>query len=151
MLFNPSFGLWDEIECTSLNSAFSQTRPQSGRDKLSMYLAFQSGRDKLTMYLAFQSGRDKLSMYLAFQLVGCWLVVFYVPSTARSFRDGTPIYCPLRKTWSSINTPSHLSGRDKLTMYLAFQSGRDKLTMYLAFQSCWQMCILVVRLHNKMI
>ena len=24
----------------------------------------------------------------------CWLVVFYVPSTARSFRDGTPIYCP---------------------------------------------------------
>ena len=34
-----------------------------------------------------------------------WLVVFYVPSTARSFRDGTPIYCPLRRTWSSINTP----------------------------------------------
>ena len=27
-----------------------------------------------------------------------WLVVFYVPSTARSFRDGTPIYCPLRRT-----------------------------------------------------
>ena len=37
-------------------------------------------------------------------LVG-WLVVFNVPSTARSFRDGTPIYCPLRRTWSSINTP----------------------------------------------
>ena len=36
--------------------------------------------------------------------LGC-LVVFNVPSTARSFRDGTPIYCPLRKTWSSINTP----------------------------------------------
>ena len=34
----------------------------------------------------------------------CWLVVFNVPSTARSFRDGTPIYCPLR-TWSLINTP----------------------------------------------
>ena len=32
-----------------------------------------------------------------------WLVVFNVPSTARSFRDGTPIYCPLRRTWSSIN------------------------------------------------
>ena len=28
-----------------------------------------------------------------------WLVVFYVPSTARSFRDGTPIYCPLRRTF----------------------------------------------------
>ena len=25
------------------------------------------------------------------------LVAFYVPSTARSFRDGTPIYCPLRR------------------------------------------------------
>ena len=35
----------------------------------------------------------------------CLLVVFNVPSTARSFRDGTPIYCPLRRTWSSINTP----------------------------------------------
>ena len=31
-----------------------------------------------------------------------WLVVFNVPSTARSFRDGTPIYCPLRRTWNSI-------------------------------------------------
>ena len=27
-----------------------------------------------------------------------WLVVFNVPSTARSFGDGTPIYCPLRRT-----------------------------------------------------
>ena len=34
-----------------------------------------------------------------------WLVVFYVPSTARSFRDGTPIYCLLRRTWSSVFTP----------------------------------------------
>ena len=33
------------------------------------------------------------------------LFVFYVPSTARSYRDGTPIYCPLRPTWSSVNTP----------------------------------------------
>ena len=30
--------------------------------------------------------------------------MFYVPSTARSFRGGT-IYCPLRRTWSSVNTP----------------------------------------------
>ena len=37
--------------------------------------------------------------------VRCWLVVFYAPSTARSFRDGTPIYCPLRKTCSSVFTP----------------------------------------------
>ena len=34
------------------------------------------------------------------------LFVFYVPSTARSiFKDGTPIYCPLRRTRSSVNTP----------------------------------------------
>ena len=43
-------------------------------------------------------------------LVG-WLVVFNVPSTARSFRDGTPIYCPLRMTWSSINS-LHRSDRE---------------------------------------
>ena len=34
-----------------------------------------------------------------------WLVVFYVSSTARSFRDGTPIYCPLQRRWSSVFTP----------------------------------------------
>ena len=35
----------------------------------------------------------------------CFLFVFYIPSTARSFRDGTPIYCPLRRTRSSVNIP----------------------------------------------
>ena len=30
--------------------------------------------------------------------VVCWLVVFYVPSTEGSFRDGTTIYCPLQMT-----------------------------------------------------
>ena len=34
-----------------------------------------------------------------------YLVAFYVPSTARSFRDGAPINCPFRRTWSSVNTP----------------------------------------------
>ena len=33
------------------------------------------------------------------------LFVLNVPSTARSFRQGTPIYCPLRRRWSSVNTP----------------------------------------------
>ena len=33
------------------------------------------------------------------------LVVFNVPSTTRSFRDSTPIYCPLRRTWSLVFTP----------------------------------------------
>ena len=44
------------------------------------------------------------SCYLIMNLVG-WLVVLYVPSTARLFRDGTPIYCPLRRTRSSVFTP----------------------------------------------
>ena len=34
------------------------------------------------------------------------LFVFYDPSTARSFRDGNPIYCPLRRTTGN-RTPSH--------------------------------------------
>ena len=33
------------------------------------------------------------------------MVVFYVPLTARSFRDGTPIYCPLGRTGSLVITP----------------------------------------------
>ena len=33
-----------------------------------------------------------------------WLVVFNVPSTLRSFRDGAPIYCPLRRTCSAAVT-----------------------------------------------
>ena len=28
------------------------------------------------------------------------LFVFHVPSTARSFRDDTPVYCPLRRTYT---------------------------------------------------
>ena len=43
--------------------------------------------------------KEMLSLFV------CLFVCFYVPSTARSFRDGTPIYCPLRRTWSSVNTP----------------------------------------------
>ena len=39
-------------------------------------------------------------------LVGC-LVVFYAPSTARSFRDGTPIYCPCEGRESRFLHRSH--------------------------------------------
>ena len=41
-----------------------------------------------------------------------WLVVFYVPSTAMLFRDGTPIYCPLRRT---IYIYSHITVNDLIT------------------------------------
>ena len=48
--------------------------------------------------------------YLVLHELRCWkstlLVVFNVPSTARSFRGGTPIFCPLRRTWSSGFIPS---------------------------------------------
>ena len=55
-------------------------------------------------YCAFLSGyKIPITILIIYNKV-C-LFVFYVPSTARSFRDGTPIYCPLRKTWSSVNTP----------------------------------------------
>ena len=97
-------------------------------------------------------------------LVG-WLVVFNVPSTARSFRDGTPIYCPLRRTWSSINTPfrpgiepravawqsitlllSHASlrGWKSLKTWGAFvaQRSRDRLPCDgPGFDSRWERCI----------
>ena len=36
--------------------------------------------------------------YITVVYVGWLLVVFYVSSTAKPFRDGTPIYCPMRWT-----------------------------------------------------
>ena len=45
-----------------------------------------------------------LPLSLSICMVG-WLVVLNVPLTVRSFRDGTPIDCPLRRTSSSVFTP----------------------------------------------
>ena len=39
-----------------------------------------------------------LSLFVVLKARVGWLFVFYVTSTARSFRDDTPIYCPLRRT-----------------------------------------------------
>ena len=55
--------------------------------------------------LSKQSSHYTQSDLVAFWLVVSWSLVFYVPSTARSYREGTPIYCPLQRTWSSLNTP----------------------------------------------
>ena len=61
-----------------------------------------------------------------------WLVVFDVPSTARSYRDGAPIYCPLRWTWSSVNTlfPTRIEPRavvwQSITQPLRHASFYDK-------------------------
>ena len=60
--------------------------------------------DKLSALWTTRSWNVNYSSRCLDWLVG-WLVVFNIPSTARSFRDGTPIYCPLRRMWSSINTP----------------------------------------------
>ena len=38
------------------------------------------------------------------QVACIFILLFYVPSTARSFRDGIPINRPLRRTWSSVFT-----------------------------------------------
>ena len=67
-------------------------------------------------------------MYINIVSVSVCLFVFYVPSTARSFRDGTPIYCPLRRTWSSVNTP--------------FPPGIEPRTVaWQGFDSRWERCI----------
>ena len=66
-------------------------------------------------------------------LVG-WLVVFNVPSKARSFRDGTPIYCPLGRTWSSIDTPfqpgiePRAVAWQSITLPLRYASSTDKFS-----------------------
>ena len=46
-----------------------------------------------------------VTYYVYLQCITICLFVFYIPSIARSFGDGIPIYCPLRRTWSSVNTP----------------------------------------------
>ena len=40
----------------------------------------------------------QLKSHAITQSIYVCLFVFNVPSTARSFRDVTPIYCPLRRT-----------------------------------------------------
>ena len=51
--------------------------------------------DILIVWQAKESGFD----YIRFDIVS------YVPSTSRSFRDCTPIYCPLGRAWSLMNKP----------------------------------------------
>ena len=65
-----------------------------------------------------------------------WLVVLNVPSTARSFRDCTPIYCPLRRTWSSINTPFRLGIEHRA---VAWQS----LSIYLSSYNLYTLIIVI--------
>ena len=71
----------------------------------------------------------------------CLLVVFNVPSTARSFRDGTPIYYPLRRTWSSINTPFWLGieplavAWQSITLPLRYASSTYLISNHFSFKS----------------
>ena len=64
-----------------------------------MYFYDQNGQ-YYSNALRLSSTKNGAPMHLSY---GC-LVVFYVPSTVRWFRDGTSIYCPLPRTWSSIFT-----------------------------------------------
>ena len=42
--------------------------------------------------------------------IRCWLVVFYLPSTAKSFRDGAPIYC-LMQSFYTVSIGNRTPGR----------------------------------------
>ena len=55
------------------------------------------------------------------------LFVFYVPSTARSFREGTPIYCPLRRMWISVNTPFPSGIEPQAIVYIMFSTNLNFL------------------------
>ena len=97
----------------------SKTKPQIGNDNSMSYGSLQ---------MEFLDDNS-------FRLVD-WLVVFNVPSTARSFRDGTPNYCPLRRTWSSINTPFRPGielrnvARQSITLPLRYASSTTHLDLY---------------------
>ena len=54
------------------------------------------GGHKMRLFLHIHFCLFELSNIILRWLVG-WLIVFNVPSTARSFKHGTPIYCPLRR------------------------------------------------------
>ena len=57
----------------------------------------------LTMMRMNKLTTARVSVHMLRKMI--WLVVFNVPSTARSFRDGTLIYCLLQRTWSSVFSP----------------------------------------------
>ena len=70
---------------------------------------WNGGKDNLTQAEQLTSSAKLNVSFLEYQLkhifiqgsnenLVSWLVVLYVSSTARSFRDGTPVYCPLRRT-----------------------------------------------------
>ena len=60
-----------------------------------------------------------------------WLVVFNVPSTARSFRDGAPIYCPLLRTWSSVLTPSPPGIEPRVVAWQSIKEPLRQLHIYI--------------------
>ena len=72
-----------------------------------------------------QNRKDISNLYICknFEMVG-WLDVFYIPSTMRSFRDSTPIYWPLQRTWSSVFTPNF--EHQENTFPVLNQRNRDK-------------------------
>ena len=67
-------------------------------DTLAPPTPVQMNRGKDTSSAATRTFKALSKLHVLFITYVCWLVVFYVPFTARSFRDDIPIYCPLRKT-----------------------------------------------------
>ena len=69
-----------------------------------------------------------MSVYVSSAYVG-WLVVFYVPLTARSFRGGTPFTAPCEergarvlhrsyRKWQSITLPLHHASSSSVYSYI---------------------------------
>ena len=100
----------DQMESLhELGQAFAETDFTFRRSDMLLLSAVQKWRERVWKFLEDPTSSKLAHVSDVFNLMfvcfWIWLVVFSVPSTARSFRDGTPIYCPLRRTWSSVFTP----------------------------------------------
>ena len=87
-------------------------------------------------------------------LVGC---VFYVPLTARSFRDGTPIYCPLQRRRSLVNTTGNQTPGRRMPVHYSTAAPRKLLYWILStvYYTCHYMkylgCISMVQICTYII
>ena len=75
-----------------------------------------------------------INNFIRSQIMFVCLFVFNVPSTARSFRDGTPIYSPLRKDVKldkyTVPTGNRTPGRRMAVHYVTAEPRKLHLTNY---------------------
>ena len=91
-------GLYTQIRNYRGFTGFGGTKisTQSEKDVTEDYQSCNMTLLRLTALIAFKSlavlSKSGSGKFLLF------LFVFYIPSTVRSFRNGTPVYCPLQRT-----------------------------------------------------